>query len=158
MDWTGWALVGLLDTTALTALMITAQLGGLSRLDLPLILGTVVTADPDRARFAGFFIHLLVGQLFALGYAACFALLGQATWWIGGLLGALHGAVALTVLLPMLVGIHPRMASHRAGPSSTAVLEPPGLLGLNYGAQTPIVTMAAHVAYGIALGLLLTAD
>ena len=41
------------------------------------------------------------------------------------------------------------------GLESTAVLEPPGLLGLNYGAQTPLVTFTAHVAYGIALGLLL---
>jgi hypothetical protein len=158
VDWAGWALFGLLDTTALTALMITAQLSGLSRLDLPLILGTILTPDPDRARVAGFFIHLLVGQVFALGYAACFALLGQATWWLGGLLGALHGAVALTALIPMLVGIHPRMASNRAGPTSTAVLEPPGLLGLNYGAQTPLVTLVAHLAYGVALGLLLTAN
>ncbi|HEY2877923.1 hypothetical protein [Nocardioides sp.] len=155
MDWAGWALFGLLATTVLTALMISAQLGGLSRLDLPLILGTVVTRDPDQARAAGFVIHLIVGQLFALGYAACFALLGEATWWLGGLLGALHGAVALTVLIPLLVGIHPRMASSRAGLESTAVLEPPGLLGLNYGAQTPLITFTAHVAYGIALGLLL---
>jgi hypothetical protein len=35
------------------------------------------------------------------------------------------------------------------------MLEPPGLLGLNYGAQTPVVTILAHVAYGVALGLLL---
>ena len=146
---------GLLATTVLTALMISAQLGGLSRLDLPLILGTVVTPDPDRARAAGFVIHLVVGQVFALGYAVCFALLGEATWWLGGLLGALHGAVALMVLIPLLVGIHPRMASNRAGLDSTAVLEPPGLLGLNYGAQTPLVTFTAHVAYGTALGLLL---
>jgi len=124
-------------------------------LDLPLILGTVVTREPDRARAAGFVIHLVIGQVFALGYAACFALLGQATWWLGGLLGALHGALALTVLIPLLVGIHPHMASNRAGLKSTAVLEPPGLLGLNYGAQTPLVTFTAHLAYGIALGLLL---
>ena len=157
MDWAGWALFGLLATTVLTALMISAQLGGLSRLDLPLILGTLVTPDPDRARAAGFVIHLVIGQVFALGYAVCFALLGEATWWLGGLLGALHGALALTVLIPLLVGIHPRMASNRAGLESTAVLEPPGLLGLNYGAQTPLVTFTAHVAYGIALGLLLGA-
>jgi hypothetical protein len=156
MDWAGWALFGLLATTGLTALMITAQLGGLSRLDLPLILGATVTPDPDRARAAGFVIHLAAGQCFALGYAACFVLLGHATWWIGGLLGLLHGAVALTVILPMLVGVHPRMASNRAGPQSVAVLEPPGLVGLNYGAQTPLVTIAAHVAYGVALGALLT--
>jgi hypothetical protein len=49
------------------------------------------------------------------------------------------------------------MASERAGPTSTAVLEPPGLLGLNYGAETPAVAIAAHLAFGITLGLLLTA-
>jgi len=157
MDWAGWALFGLLATAVLTAVMIAAQLGGLSRLDLPLILGTVLTPDPDRARVAGFLIHLVVGQVFALGYAAGFALLGQATWWLGGLFGILHGAIALMALLPTLAGIHPRMASNRAGPGSTAVLEPPGLLGLNYGPQTPLVAMTAHLAYGIALGLLLNA-
>jgi hypothetical protein len=35
------------------------------------------------------------------------------------------------------------MASHRAGRSSTAVLEPPGLLGLNYGGQTGAVSFGA---------------
>src|SRR6266540_6251430 len=50
-------------------------------------------------------IHLAVGQGFALGYAATFALLGIATWWLGALLGLLHVAVALTVLVPLLVGI-----------------------------------------------------
>ena len=155
MDWAGWALFGLLATTVLTAVMIAAQLAGLSRLDLPLVLGTVGSANPDRARVAGFFIHLALGQGFALGYAAAFVLLGRSTWWLGGLFGVLHGVVALTVLIPLLAGVHPRMASDRAGPESTAVLEPPGLAGLNYGAQTPLVALAAHLAYGIALGLLL---
>ena len=155
MDWAGWALFGLVATTLLTAVMIAAQLAGLTRLDLPLVLGTMVTEDPDRARVAGFVIHLAVGQGFALGYAGTFALLDMATWWLGGLLGLLHAAVALLVLVPVVAGVHPRMASHRAGPSSTAWLEPPGLLGLNYGAQTPAVAIAAHVAFGVALGLLL---
>src|SRR5512132_3292822 len=110
MDWAGWALFGLVATAALTAVMIAAQLAGLTRLDLPLLLGTVVTEDPDKARVAGFFIHLAVGQGFALGYAAAFALLDRATWWIGALLGLLHAAVALAVLVPLLAGVHPRMA------------------------------------------------
>lgn len=157
IDWTGWALFGLVATAALTVVMITAQLGGLTRLDLPLVLGTLVTENPDRARVAGFFIHLGVGQGFALGYAATFALLESATWWLGALLGALHVAVALTVLVPLLAGVHPRMATHRAGPATTAVLEPPGLFALNYGVQTPAVAVTAHLAYGIVLGVLLQA-
>jgi len=157
MDWAGWALFGLVATAVLTAVMTTAQLAGLTRLDLPLLLGTVVTPDPDRARVAGFFIHLAVGQGFALGYAATFALLDRATWWLGGLLGLLQVSLVLTVLVPLLTGVHPRMASNRAGPTSRAALEPPGLFCLNYGPQTPIVAIAAHLAYGIALGVLLKA-
>ena len=157
MDWAGWALFSLVATAMLTAVMIAAQLAGWTRLDLPLLLGTMVTADPDRARVAGFFIHLAIGEGFALGYAAGFALLDTATWWLGGLFGLVHVAIALAVLVPLLPGIHPRMASDRAGPASTAVLEPPGLFGLNYGAQTPAVAIVAHLAFGIALGLLLTA-
>ena len=74
-----------------------------------------------------------------------------------GLLGMLQVAVALMVLLPLLPGVHPRMASHRAGPASTAALEPPGLLALNYGVQTPAVAIVAHLVYGTVLGLLLQA-
>lgn len=157
MDWAGWALFGLLATSILTAVMIAAQLAGWTRLDLPFVLGTIVTADPDRARVAGFFIHLAIGSGFALGYAAGFALLDTATWWLGALFGLVHVGVALTILVPLLPGVHPRMASDRAGPASTAVLEPPGLFGLNYGGQTPAVAVAAHLAFGIALGLLLSA-
>jgi hypothetical protein len=67
MDRAGWALFGVVATTALTAVMIAAQMAGLTRIDLPLVLGTLVTADPDQARVAGFFIHLAVGIGFALG-------------------------------------------------------------------------------------------
>ncbi|GGM53494.1 hypothetical protein GCM10011608_42930 [Micromonospora sonchi] len=155
MDWAAWALFGLVATVALTAALISAQLAGLTRLDFPLVLGTLVTEDPDRARVVGFFIHLCIGQGFALGYAAAFTLLHRATWWIGALFGVLHVGIALTVILPLLPGVHPRMASQRAGPSSTAMLEPPGLFALNYGVQTPVVAVVVHVIYGIVLGLLL---
>ena len=155
MDWSGWAIFGFIATAALTVALSGAQLAGLTRLDLPLMLGTVVIPDPDKARVAGFFIHLVNGQLFALGYAAVFAAADEATWWAGALLGMLHGLVALLVLMPLLPAVHPHMSSERAGLQTGASLEPPGLFGLNYGRETPIVTMLAHVAFGAALGLLL---
>ena len=156
MNWAGWATFGVGATVLLTGIMITAQLAGWSRMDLPLMLGTIFVADPDRARLAGFFVHLGMGQVFALFYASAFALLGTATWWLGALFGLFHGVMALTVLVRVIVGIHSRMASERAGPEVGAVLEPPGLLGLNYGRQTPTVALIAHVVYGAVLGVLLT--
>ena len=153
MDWAGWAVFGPVAATGLTALMIFAQLGGRTRLDLPLMLGTITTEDPDRARVAGFVIHLAIGQVFALFYAAGFAALDRSDWWLGALFGLAHAAIALTVLVPLLPGVHPRMASDRAGPDSTSVLEPPGLFGVNYGTATPLVALGAHIAYGAVLGL-----
>jgi hypothetical protein len=155
MDWGGWAVFGLVATTLLTTVLILAQLLGRTRLDLPLILGTVLVADPDRARVSGFGLHLAFGQVFAAFYAAGFAALDLATWWLGAAFGLVHAVVALTVLVPLLPGVHHRMASERAGPSSTAVLEPPGLLAANYGLATPLVTIAAHLVYGAVLGLAL---
>ena len=57
--------------------------------------------------------------------------------------------------MPALPGMHPRMASERAGTRrSCAQLEPPGFLARNYGARTPISALVAHVAFGAVLGLL----
>ena len=153
MDWAGWAVFGLASTAGLTAVMTVAQLTGRTRFDLPLMLGTITTPDPDRARVAGFVIHLGVGQLFALFYAAGFAALDRSEWWLGALFGLVHAVIALAVFVPLLPGVHPRMASERAGPDSAALLEPPGLFALNFGAATPLVAVVAHVAYGAALGL-----
>jgi hypothetical protein len=155
VDWSGWATFGVAATALLTAVIVGAQLAGLTRLDIPLMLGTLVTEDPDRARFVGFFLHLAMGQFFALFYAAGFAQLGRSDWLLGAGFGLLHATIAGTVLVPLLPTIHPRMATERAGPSSSTVLEPPGLLALNYGWSTPLVTMAAHVVYGSVLGVLI---
>lgn len=155
MDWVGWATFGLGATVALTVIMMAAQVLGATRMDLPMMLGTMVVEDPDRARVVGFFLHLGMGQVFALFYASAFWRLGGATWWWGALFGAFHGLAALALLVPLLPGVHPRMASDRSGPSLHAVLEPPGFLALNYGKETPFVTLLAHVVYGVLLGLLL---
>lgn len=155
MDWGGWAVFGIAATVTLTGIMVGAQLSGLSRMDIPLILGTLFTDRPDRARFLGFLVHVVNGQVFALGYAGAFTVLGEASWWLGALFGLWHGLAALTLLVPLIAGVHPRVASDRSGPSLDAVLEPPGLLSLNYGRETPIVALIAHVVYGAILGAFL---
>src|SRR5688500_4430779 len=153
MDWGGWAVFGVVSTTGLTSVMIAAQLVGWTRLDIPLMLGTIATRDPDRARVVGFVAHLGVGQVFAAFYVAGFDALDRSEWWIGALFGLSHAIAALTVFVPLLPGVHPRMASTGAGPNSTAVLEPPGLFALSYGSSTPLVAVIAHVVYGGVLGL-----
>ncbi len=62
MDWSGWALFGFAATLALTAIMSGAQMAGLSRMDIPFMLGTMVSAKPDAARVAGFFMTSSTGS------------------------------------------------------------------------------------------------
>ena len=155
MDWAGWLVFGLVSTVALTGIMAVAQWVGLSRMDLPFLLGTAFVEDPDRARAVGALVHLVNGQVFALMYAAAFSLLGVATWWLGALFGLGHGLGAFAVIVPLLAGVHPRIASDREPLGTRAVLEPPGFLGLRYGGATPAIGVLAHVVYGAMLGALL---
>ncbi len=154
MDWHGWAVFGFGSTIALTGIMSAAQLAGWSRMDMPMMLGTMFVEDPDRARVVGFALHVINGYVFALLYAAAFAVMGDGSWWLGGLFGTFHGAAALTILMPMMPGMHPRMSSDRSTTLSQT-LEPPGFLGLNYGARVPGITLLAHATYGVLLGLFL---
>lgn len=155
MDWAGWAIFGFVGTVVLTTVMVFAQLIGWTRMDIPMMLGTMFARNVDRARLLGVFLHLAAGQVFALLYALSFWRLGRSGPVLGGLFGLLHGLAALTIIVPFLPAVHPRMASERSGPEMDAALEPPGLLGLNFGVTTPLVALVAHVLFGITLGILL---
>lgn len=143
---------GFVATVVLTTLMAAAQGLGLSRMSLPLMLGTLFTPDYRRALLFGFALHFLNGWLFAFFYAFVFEDWGHATWWLGAGVGFAHGTVVLIALMPILPAIHPRMASESRGPEPTKALEPPGFLALHYGRQTPAVTLLAHIVYGGILG------
>ena len=73
-------------------------------------------------------------------------------WWLGALIGLVHALFVLLVGLPMLPGLHPRMASEQRGPTPTRQLEPPGFFALNYGRRTPLSVVLAHLLYGGILG------
>ncbi len=155
-DWPSLVGVAVIGTILLTGVLIAAQLAGWTRMDVPLLLGTTFVADPDRARVVGFALHIVNGLVFALIYTVVFALMGWATWWSGLLFGGFLGLVSLVLFVPLLAGVHPRMGSPRSGPGADTLLEPPGLLALNYGPQTPLVTLLAHLVYGAVLGWVLS--
>src|SRR5436190_16799834 len=82
---------GFAATVVLTALTILGQSLGLTRIDMPFIVGTMVTSDRDRARFVGTILHLVNGWIFAVVYALFFENIHTATWWFGALIGAVQG-------------------------------------------------------------------
>jgi hypothetical protein len=152
MNRDGAVLWGFVGTVLLTGLMAAAQGLGLTRMSLPYMLGTMFTPDRDRAKLVGFMVHLVNGWLFAFAYAAAFESWQRVSWWRGGLIGLVHGGFVLLGGMPLLPGLHPRMASEQQGPTPTRQLEPPGFLALNYGGQTPLTVMLAHLVYGVVLG------
>jgi len=143
---------GFVATIVLTTIMSAAQGLGFSRMSMPYIVGTMFTPDRGRAGIIGFGAHVVNGWIFAIVYALAFESWGRATWWLGASIGAVHGLAVLVALMPVLPGFHPRMANESRGPEPTRSLEPPGFMALNYGSRTPLVTVAAHVAYGAVLG------
>jgi hypothetical protein len=152
VNWGDALLWGFVGTVVLTTLMAGSQELGLTRMNLPYMLGTMATADRDRAKVVGVGLHLVNGWLFALVYAAAFESWGRAVWWLGAGTGLVHALFVLAVGLPALPGLHPRMASERQGPTPTRQLEPPGFFALHYGRRTPVSIILAHLAYGAILG------
>jgi hypothetical protein len=91
--------------------------------------------------------------VFALVYYAIFVAIGRSGWWLGAAFGLAHGLFSGTALVNILLPlIHPRMGTPSTAATSVALLEPPGFLMRNYGPQTPLVSLAAHVAYGAVVG------
>jgi hypothetical protein len=144
---------GLVGTVVLTTSLRASQELGWTRMDLPLLLGTVFTARRGPASVLGYAIHFANGLLFALLYYAIFAAVGRAGWIFGAALGLVHGAFAggalVTILLP---AVHPRMGTPWSDAEETPLLEPPGFMLRNYGERTVMATLFAHVVYGAIVG------
>lgn len=149
----GIAAGGFLGTLVLTTVLRAAAELGLTRMDLPFLLGTVVTVDRTRAKAIGYLAHFVNGQIFAFAYYAVFLAVQHSGWWLGALFGLVHGLFAGTALVNILLPlVHPRMGGPLTSAPDVALLEPPGFLMLNYGPGTPVVAVSAHVVYGALVG------
>jgi hypothetical protein len=144
---------GAIGTIVLTSGLRLAQELGWTRMDIPLLLGTVFTDSRSRAMLIGTTIHFVNGLLFALGYYAVFRAVDQAGWAFGAILGVVHASLAAGVLVTLLLpAVHPRMGTPWSDAEETPLLEAPGFLLLNYGRRTALWTLLGHVAYGAIVG------
>src|SRR5687767_1633173 len=102
MNLGSWLLWGFVATVVLTTIMAGSQALGLTRMNIPYLLGAMFTPDRDRAKWYGIVFHCVNGWLFSLLYVAAFHAWGTATWWLGVVTGLVHAAFVLTVAMPML--------------------------------------------------------
>jgi hypothetical protein len=144
---------GFIGTLVLTTGLRAATELRLTRIDLPFLLGSALTADRGRARAIGYTLHFFFGLLFASVYYLVFDALDEASWWLGSLFGIVHAAFAGTALVNILLPLlHPRMGTLLSSASSAPLLEPPGFMLLNYGRSTPIAMLVNHAIYGALVG------
>jgi hypothetical protein len=144
---------GVIGTMVLTTMVRVAAGLRLTRMDLAFLLGTIVTDNRRKARAIGYVIHFSLGLAIALGYGAFFAAVGRSSWWLGALMGGLQAVFSATILVnELLPVVHPRMATFNSAANEFALIEPPGFLMLNYGRNTFLVSLVAHIAYGAIIG------
>lgn len=143
---------GLVATTAMTAILQLSQGLGFSRMSLTFLMGSAFSGNRSRATVLGFVLYIIGGWIFAFLYYLFFTSIQIYTWWMGSILGLIHGMFLLVCVIPLLPFIHPRMASEHHGVTYLRQLEPPGFLAMNYGYQTPLVTLVAQAVYGGVLG------
>jgi hypothetical protein len=144
---------GLVGAVVISSGVRIAQELGWTRMDIPLLLGTLFTEQRSRASAIGYVVHFANALAFALVYYAIFLAVGHAGWLLGAALGAVQalfvGGGLANVLLP---AVHPRMGTPWSDAEETPLLEPPGFMLVNYGRRTAAVTFAVHLAYGAIVG------
>src|SRR5207253_7070828 len=122
---------GAVGTVVLESGLRVAAEAGWTRMDLPFLLGTILTEQRRAATVLGYAWHFVNGLVFALLYAGVFEAVGHAGWLFGLALGAVQAAGVGLLVDVILPAIHPRMGTPWSDAEETPLLEPPGFLLAN---------------------------
>ncbi len=144
-------IAGFVGTVVMTMGMTMGRSMGMTKMDIALITGGMMTSDERKARKMGMTIHFLVmgTVVFGLAYALLFQALDTASWTAGLVIGLIHGAVVGLMAMPVMGGIHPRMQPAADG----FQMDSPGVFGVNYGKGTPVGLLMGHALYGVVVAL-----
>jgi hypothetical protein len=155
--WWQGIVAGASGVVAMTMLMQLGKQMGMTRMDMPTVLGSMFRGDRQGAKVLGATIHAMNGLVFGVVYAAIWYGLSissfsvSSAWWIGLIFGAIHGAVA-EIVMPLMGAMHPRVEkaprSALAGAGGEVTLPHFGFGGSGFGSGTPMGILLAHLAFG----------
>jgi hypothetical protein len=131
--WVGAATTAALDVIRLTGFQMGLMPGNMPRMFGVLLLDQMALGPSTLSDFVGSLYHYWVSACFGLTYTL---LVGKSRWW-GGLVWGLIIELGMMTTPPMVVAMDT------------------GYFGLKQGYGLLTVSLIAHIAYGIALGLLL---
>ncbi|MBI4298939.1 MAG: hypothetical protein HY666_04175 [Chloroflexi bacterium] len=146
---------GVIGTIAMTAVMYMGSAMGM-KMDMPMTLGTMFFPRGATAWIVGAMMHLMMGVVFFIIYAALidtFGIQSAIAGW-AALFGVVHALIAGTAfgMMPIL---HPRMA--REPHLGTDKVAAPGFMGLEMGMMGPMAIVAVHAIYGLVAGAIYAA-
>lgn len=131
--WVGAATTAVLDTIRLTGFQMGLMPGNMPRMFGVLLLDQMAIGPSTLSDSVGYLYHYWVGACFGLTYAL---VVGKSRWW-GGLIWGLIIELGMMTTPPMVVAMDT------------------GYFGLKQGYGILVVSLTAHIAYGVMLGLLL---
>lgn len=136
------------------------------KMNLLLLLGTMLVPAGVMAYLAGAMIHTMMSVVFALIHGAVFTgadiTSAEAAW--GLLFGFVHWAI-VGMALGMVPMMHPRIRydgprlvpQARGNPHSEELLDPPGFYALNYPPGTAMGFLMLHLLFGVLVGVVYAA-
>jgi hypothetical protein len=139
----GAIVAGLAGTIVMSIALAGAPQMGMPKIDFVGMLGAMFS--PQANRVLGWIMHLLIGVIFGLIYAAIWSLgIGSADVTIGLLFGIVHWLVA-----GLLIGLLPTVnAGMRAG-----TVKAPGRYLLQLGNMGFFGGLMGHILFGLTVGL-----
>lgn len=143
MNIVGAIVAGLVGTAVISILMAMGPRMGMPKMAIWEMLGTMFSKEGNVA--LGWIIHFMMGVIFAIIYAALWAVgVGSATWLNGAIFGAVHFVAA-----GLAMGGMPMMhAGIKAG-----TVKAPGVLMLNVGVMGLMGGLIGHIVYGLVVAL-----
>ena len=144
MNVIGAVVAGVIGTLAMTLVMTMAPSMGLPKMDIVGMLGSMFQTDGNRS--LGWGMHLMMGIIFSLIYAALWSVgIGSATLLWGLVFGAVHWLGA-----GMMMGGVPAMhAGVKAG-----TVDAPGVFMLNTGGPMAFMGgLIGHLVFGLVVAL-----
>lgn len=143
---TGWIGGGVMVTLLYMGIAI---MPNKMRMNLLLLLGTMMLPRGGAAYVLGFMIHAMMSLVFGLLHAAFFTWLDIEAGWLWGLaFGAVHW-----VVVGMALGMMPMM--HRG--ISRNEIDAPGFFALSAGGMTAMGFLMLHLVYGLLFGAIYAA-
>jgi hypothetical protein len=146
ISWLGAIVWGVVAAVAFALVAMMGQTVGMTRMDLPDLLGSLVAAPGAAAsRGLGALVHLANGAVLAVAWAYGTALGGlSANVWTALAWGAVLWVLAL-LMLSTIGSVHPAIRAGRQ--------DDPGSGGVNFGPMTPVGVLVGHLVWGAVLGL-----